>query len=167
MVYLVSRPFMRCRRPGPPLAPRTAPYPSQPACSARTPTSSGPTDSRKNKINSTVKYIRDSDPCLFTGIRILCYILLAIKVLFHNFPALCVRTHNSALLLYHTRKSTHTVTHLDDGPCSRLGCDGEAEHDPLGGAVAPVREHAHAHPVTLGGGAEPGLHVVAGRLNSR
>jgi hypothetical protein len=52
------------------------------------------------------------------------------------------------------------TAHLNNGPVPVLGSDWEAEHYPLWGAVAAVREHAHAHPVTLGGRAEPGLHVV-------
>ncbi len=55
---------------------------------------------------------------------------------------------------------------LNDGPAALLGGDGEAEHDSLRGAVAAVREHAHAHPVISRGAAEPGLHVVTRSLHA-
>ena len=53
---------------------------------------------------------------------------------------------------------------LHDAPLAVLDGDGEAEHDAHRRVVAAVGEHAHAHPVALGRGAEPGLHVVRSSL---
>ena len=63
---------------------------------------------------------------------------------------------------YHSHVDIQSVfQYLDNAPFSVLDGDREGEHDTLRGAVASVTEHAHRHPVIVGRGAEPALHVVA------